>query len=161
MQIHEEPSSSSTARPVQPVQRSSTWTFHDLVDAAIVFAGIPALVITILLWAVATAFGGVLATVLAMLITTLLALLGVILLVHFVESAVGHSIAYNRHPGGAQADTHLNLAIGTWAACVALVVGVSITLAFAGQLEPWHYLLLAAEIAMVGYQTWRVFSSRE
>src|SRR5260370_37632720 len=113
MQLHEqqEPSLSKQAEVARD------WTFQDLVDATILFAGIPALVLNILFWSVATAFGGGLATVLALLITILLALLGIVLFTHYIAAAVTHSAAYNADSNGPHSDTHLNLAIGTWAAC--------------------------------------------
>ncbi len=126
-------------------------TFRAGVDLALVFGGVPALVLNVLFWAVATAFAaaGPLPTVMALLVTLLLALAGIVLIVRYVDVAVSNFRKQDEDTGGLAA-----------AACVFLAVCIVGCLVTAGTLDWWHIVLMVAEVLLVGYQTWRVFAGR-
>lgn len=136
-------------------------TFRDVVDLTLVFGSIPALVLNVIFWAIATAFAGagVLPTILALLITLLLALNGIILLVRYVDICVINFRKANAN--STINDEAFSMAMGAGAACAFLVICIVGCLSGAGQLDGWHYVLMAGEVLLVGYQTWRVFLGKQ
>ncbi len=140
-------------------QATQEWTFRDYVDVAIVFGCIPGLILTVIFWAIATAFpgAGVLPALLALLITFLLALMGIVLLVRYVDVCAINGRAYNAAPYASSSDTSLMLSAGAGIVCLFLAASIVACLSTAGRLESWHYTLMAAEVLLVGYQTWRTF----
>ena len=148
-------------QPQKPVAQKPADTrelsFRDVVDIALVFGGVPALVLNVLFWAVAAAFAaaGALPTIMALLVTILLALTGIVLVVRYVEVAVATYRAADEGEGDA-----IFLAIGAGVLCVFLAVCMVGSLTTAGSLDGWHGALMGAEVLLVGYQTWRVFAGR-
>lgn len=147
-------------QPEQPAETSGL-TFRDVVDITLIFGGIPALVLNVIFWAVATAFAGAgaLPTVLALLITLLLALAGVILLVRYVDIAVINFQKANANNN--YQDDEFSTGMGAGTVCAFLVICIVGCLSVAGSLEAWHYILMAGEVLLIGYQTWRVFLGRQ
>lgn len=138
-------------------------TFRDCVDMAIVFGCIPALVLNVVFWAIATAFSPVklLGSILALLITLLLSLISIILVIRYVDVGMLNVGIFNANPHGSKGDDAFQWAMGAGAICIFLAVCMIGSLATAGTLDGWHYTLMGAEILFVGYQTWRVFISRQ
>lgn len=146
----------------QHTVKQETLTFHDVVDIALVFGCAPALILSFLLWAVATAFpqAGMLPTILALLITLFLALVGGVLLVRYVEISMLNLKTYHAHPAGTDTETFLTLFLGAGGICLFLAICIAVCLSTAGTLEGWHYTLFVAEMVLVGYQIWHAFQSR-
>ena len=130
----------------------SAWTFREVVDAAIVLGCIPALVLSVIFWAVATAFP-TLGGVMSLLVTLLQAVMGMVLIVRYVDITVLNMRAYNQ----TFSEERIMASVGAGFVCLGLAVSIVVCLSTAGLLEGWHYTLLAAEVLLIGYQTWRVF----
>jgi hypothetical protein len=145
--------------PQASTSSESRIDFRVLVDAAIVFGCIPALVLNIIMWAIATAFpkAGVLPSILALLITLLLALMAVILLVRYVDVCY---LSYKASMETSDDGSMMVVTAGAGIVCGFLVVCAIGCLSVAGALESWHYTLMSGAVLLVGYQTWRVFLGR-
>ena len=132
-----------------------TMTFRDVVDLAIILGCIPAVVLSVILWAVAVTFSGakVLASIMALFITLLLTLIGIILIVRHVGIAVMNGRKYNTN----FSEEALMASFGSGFVCTFLTICIIGCLSASGTLEGWHYLFIGAEILFVGYQTWRIF----
>ncbi|SRR6266536_2075503 len=145
--------------PLQQPTGTHTLTFRDSVDLAIVFGCIPALVLSVMFWAIATAFSqaSVLATIMVLLITLLLSLMGIVLLVRYVDVCAINVRKYNAEPSNKNSEEQVMFSVGAGMVCGFLAIGIVACLAMAGTLEGWHYTLMAVEVLLVGYQTWRVF----
>jgi hypothetical protein len=158
-----------TLRSMEQIERSqqtrtstgSPVDFRDLVDAAIAFGCIPALVLNIILWAVTTTFpyAGALPSILTLLVTLLLALIGIILLVRYVDICELNVRMYNA-PSVSNSDEYFILTGGSGIICGFLAISLVVCLSMAGTLEGWHYTLMAVEVLLAGYQTWRTFLGR-
>jgi len=134
---------------------SRDFSFREYVDMAIVLGCIPALVLSVIFWAIATAFppmGGFM----SLLVTLLLALMSITLIVRYVDVCVLNGRAYNQ----TFSEERIMASVGAGAVCLGLAVGLVVCLSMAGTLEGWHYTLMAAVVLLVGYQTWRVFLGR-
>jgi hypothetical protein len=127
-------------------------SFREYVDMAIVLGCIPALVLSVIFWAIATAFPPV-GGFMSLLVTLLLALMSIILIIRYVDVCVLNGRAYHQ----TLAEDPLMASFGAGAVCLGLAVGLVVCLSMAGTLEGWHYTLMAAVVLLVGYQTWRVF----
>lgn len=137
-------------------------TFRDFVDMAIVFGCIPALILTFLFWAIATAFphAGALPSILALVVTLLLAFMGSILVVRYVDISAINWQKLLAAPTS-DSDDFVWPSFGAGLICLFLAVGIVMCLSLAGTLEGWHYTLMGVIILLVGYQTWRVFLGRQ
>src|SRR5205807_7421905 len=142
------------------VKQEYELTFRDIVDWCIVFIGIPALALNVILWAIATTFPSavVLPNILTLIVTLLLSLVGGILIVRYVDVFVLNLQKFNR--ATYTSDDDMWPMFGAATVCIFLAVCIVGSLSVAGSLEPWHYTLIPVEILLVGYQTWRTFTSR-
>jgi hypothetical protein len=140
------------------VKQESELTFRDIVDACIVFVCIPALILNVLFWAIATAFplAGIVPHIMALLVTLLLALVGGILLVRYVDVGMLSYQGADKDPSG----NTIMAAFGATIICIFLAVCIVGSLSIAGSLDSWQYILMPVEVLLVGYQTWRTFTSR-
>jgi hypothetical protein len=147
----------------QEQQSSYELAFRDYVDIAIVFGCIPALVLNVIFWAVTTAFSMVklLDSIMALLVTLLISFIGIVLVIRYVDVCMLNIGVYNANPHGKSGEDAFGWAMGTGAACIFLAVCIIGSLAAAGALDGWHYTLMGAKISFVGYQTWRIFISRQ
>jgi hypothetical protein len=144
----------------QQEQDKEVLTFRDYVDTVILFGCIPALVLSMVLWAVATTFShvGILPNVLALLVTLLLSFVALVLVIRYVDITVVSARKYNE--SASLDDGAMFVMLGAGAFCVFLAVSIGWCLSQAGVLEVWHYVLVGVEVLFVGYQTWRVFLGR-
>jgi hypothetical protein len=97
----------------------------------------------------------------ALLVTLLLSFIGIVLIVRYVDVFMLNVGVYNADPHGKSGDEAFGWVMGAGAVCIFLAACIIGSLATAGALEGWHYTLMGAEILLVGYQTWRVFISRQ
>jgi len=133
-------------------------TFRILVDMLIVFGCIPALVLNIVLWAIATTFphAGLLPSILTLIVTLLLAFIAIVVLVRYVDIAVMNAREVSASTGLHDDEVFMKM-FGAGAICLFLAISIVVCLSTAGTLEGWHYTLMAVEVLLVGYQTWRTF----
>lgn len=89
----------------------------------------------------------------SLLVTLLQALMGIILIIRYVDVCVLSARTYNT----TFSEESTLASMGAGSVCLGLAVGIVVCLSVAGTLEGWHYTLMAAEVLLIGYQTWRVF----
>lgn len=142
-------------------QQTRELTFRDFIDLALVFGGIPALVLDILFWAIATAFpqAGILPGILALLVTLLLSLTGIILIVRYIDVCMING-SKSTNASDSESENFIVASIGAGLVCLFLAIGITVCLSTAGTLEGWHYTLMGTNILLIGYQTWRIFLGR-
>lgn len=146
----------------QPQESIPRQLFRGSVDRTIVFGCVPALVVSVLCWAVATAFAnaGALPLIMAMLVTALLAFMGMALIVRYVDVSATSFRKAQAHAPGMDPQDQQAIAFGAGVLCVVLAGCMVGCLATAGTLEGAHDTLMAIEVLAVSYQTWRVFGSK-
>jgi hypothetical protein len=133
-------------------------TFRGLMDRIIVLGGVSALVLSMIFWVMATAFtsAGIFPTILALLITLLLSLIGIILIVRYVDIGMINFKQYMTDPFGNNAEQYMYIAMGAGIICLFLAISIVVCISQAGVLEGWRYTFFGAAVLLVGYQTWRV-----
>ncbi len=147
---------------IQAQESTPGQLFRKYVDRAIVFGCVPALVLSVLLWVVATAFlaAGALPIILSMLITFLLGVIGIVCIVRYVDVAATFIKKAQASFGTTSAEWQIAASVGAGVLCVFLTGCIMGVLAMAGTLEETHYTLLFIEVLVLGYQTWRVYLKR-
>ncbi len=130
-------------------QTAIPFTLNNDLTCAIVFSGSPALFLSFIFWAVATAFpqAGPLSSFMVSLITFLLSFLGVILLIGHITR---HLLSQKQVANAALPERRL-VFLGAGFVCLFLVVSIMLCLCQADTLDGWHYALILMEIVLVGY----------
>jgi uncharacterized membrane protein len=135
-------------------------TLRDFVERTIVFGCMPALVLSLILWPIATTAltqAGPLPTTIALLATVLLSFISLVLLVRYVDRVAENIRIYTADP--TMRDSEWLLAFSIWGIVlsICLAIGTGVCLYRAGTFGIEHVLLLIAEIPLLGFQIWRIF----
>ena len=140
---------------VHAEQANHQWAFGKLIDATIFLGGLASIGLNIVFWAIAIAFAhsGLIASILSVLITLLLSFVAVVLVIRYVDVCVKHFRRYDK----TSSDDDMHIAIWAGIICVFLACCIIGCLSTAGTLVGWHYILMALEVLLVGYQVWRMF----
>lgn len=137
-------------------EREGTRLDH-IADITILFGGGPALLLSIILWAVASTFAheGTVASILALLTTILQAFIAVLLIVHYARVLTEGWDIFEQP--GLVGCTMMAFAVVVMLYLAGMTVAI---LTVAGSLEIRHVLLMVPELFLVGYQIWRIVKNR-